>query len=298
MSVRSKDPNNHIIDFRENGRKSRRHQIVFRGTRLEALSHERQLRIMGRGLKDINIDLHRDLFPEAINFYKVNSDKTTAKEIEYVANLFVNVMERHHLLPFFALSPPPEIFICYTDERSKIVSATRVNRELLLFRKMHDYWVSRNYCDPLPYDLTRFYLKDRKEHVAFSEHFFEKIIEMYPSIFLGEILTNVKPPSTSGYIPDSLFIDENENYVVVEIQRERLDRIHAYKILEYRDKLEAKMKDYKIRMMEVIIGSSVPADRDTYLTKYGVELKVLPLKEIEGKILNILKSKDAPVNSL
>jgi hypothetical protein len=291
MSVRSINENKHVIDFYESGRKSKRHQVIFHGTRIEALGREKMLRISSRGSKtNNNTDLDHVIFSEAIQYYKENSDTTTAKEMEYVANLFVALLAKHGLDPVSALSPAANIFIYYADERSKIVSPFRVNRELLLFKKMHNYWVSRDYCDPLQFDLSRFYVKEKKNNVGFSEHFFEQLIENYPEIFLGEKLTYMKPPPTKGYIPDSLFVDENGDYVVVEIQKERLDRVHAYKILEYRDKLELELNGHKIRMMEVIIGTSIPADRDIYLTKYGVELKILPLKEIEDKILAILTS--------
>lgn len=242
-----------------------------------------------KGVDKENIDLDHEIFTEAVEYYNEHSNKSTAREMQSVASLFIDLLNKHGYLPVFALSPPAEIFIRYADERKRIVSPGRVNRELLLFKKMHDYWVSRKYCLPLEFDLTTFYVKDKKNHVEFSEHFFEQLIEKYPHTFLDEKLISVKPPATKGYIPDSLLLDESGNYVVVEIQKERLDRIHAYKILEYRDKLEVKMSGKTIRMMEVIIGNSVPADRDVYLKKYGVELKVLPLKEIEQKILMLLE---------
>lgn len=138
-----------------------------------------------------------------------------------------------------------------------------------------------------------FYMrKDKIEN--YKEKFFELIIEKYPSEFINEdnISFVNKPFSLSHLLPDSIFIDKNGNYLVVEIVLNRLDRMHTYKILEYRDQYEKKLQEHgmsnNVRAIMIIIGGSFPISRKIFLDKYNIELKHYTLKQMQQKILKLL----------
>lgn len=70
----------------------------------------------------------------------------------------------------------------------------------------------------------------------YNEKFVEEFIKEYPLDFLGESLSLYKQqPTIEGLRPDLIFKDEQNNFTIVEVQLNALDRNHLYKTLEYRD---------------------------------------------------------------
>ena len=235
-----------------------------------------------------------NLFKEATTHLTQFEDRNKKQEILAALSALYGYFSKNNYSTLHCLATSPTIIEYYTQYRSRLVSNQRVNKELFIFKKMHNYWVEKGYCQPLDFDITKFYLRAGNSKTRFSEKFFEKLIEKYPLEFIGEDYTFIeKPIPLNNLIPDALFTTKEGDYVVVEIQKERLDRTHCYKILEYRDKLEEYLKGKNIsadiRMINVVIGDEVPADRQKFLNKYGIRLMLLPLDKVERIILSILQ---------
>lgn len=294
-------------DFYPNGRKGRRIVRTLPG----AIKSKEQAEIyVNKQRKDIiNFGIGRQhkaddivwfsqekvesFFNTAFKEVQSATTESTYREIRSASNNILKFINEKNI-PYFALiNPTPNLIIEYVSYREGLVSNRTVNKELYAFKKLHEGFVNLGYANPLSFDLSKFYVKEKQKRKYFSEKFYETIFERYPKLFLGEDLSFVETPSQiQGLIPDSLFATKDDGYVVVEIQKELLDRNHTYKILDYRDKIEARLSQngthINIRMMVVIIGDECSLERKSFLEKYNIELKVLPVSQIEKKILTLL----------
>lgn len=290
-------------DFYSRGRKGKRVRKVLPEhikTREEAEIYVyEQLQSLNVNLRE-NIKFYSTvdaLFKEATTYLTQFENKNRKQEILAAISSLYTYFTENNYSTLHCLATSPSIIEYYTQHRSKIVSNQRVNKELFILKKMHNYWVTKGYCPPLDFDITKFYLKAGNSKIKFSEKFFEKLIEKYPLEYLGEDFVFIeKPIPLKNLIPDSLFTDKDGEYVVVEIQKERLDRTHCYKILEYRDKLEDYLKDnnkqVNIKMIVVVIGDECSTERQKFLNKYGIKLMLLPIDNVEKIILSLLNIKD------
>jgi len=78
---------------------------------------------------------------------------------------------------------------------------------------------------------------------VYEEKFVEELIRDHPEEFIGEKLQLYKQQrGIGGFKPDLIFKDEENTYVIVEVQIDALDRNHLYRTLEYRDLLIQKEK--------------------------------------------------------
>lgn len=236
------------------------------------------------------------LFHAFYNHSKSCYSNQQYQEIIRAGNVLLKYLINNTISLRECLNPSPNLLIEFVNQRKKLVTAKYLNRELLCYKRIHDYWVFQGLSIPNDFEFSQFYIKDKEQKVQFSEKFYELLIEKFPKEFLNEELKTLKKtPVLEGLIPDSIFIEDDGTYVVVEIQKELLDRQHAYKILEYRDKLEIKLKKAsitaKIRMIAVVIGEQCSPERRIYLNKYGISLKFIPIKKIEEIILKLLGNK-------
>jgi|GEM_PF-3600075 len=75
-------------------------------------------------------------------------------------------------------------------------------------------------------------------HRSYKEKLLEEFVRDFPIVFLGEnLILHKQQPLIGGFRPDLVFLDAKNNYVIVEVQLNALDRNHIYRILEYRDLL-------------------------------------------------------------
>lgn len=243
--------------------------------------------------KKSNRNTIEPFFIEGYAFFKNNLPENQYKEIVQNGQNILRYLIENKVPQGECINPTPNLVSNYIQFRERLISPKRINKELFTYKRLHDYWASQGYSIPLNFEMHKFYVKDPTEKTNFSEKFFELLIESFPAIFLEEELEFIaKSPILEKLIPDSLFAAKDGTYVVVEIQKNRLDRQHAYKILEYRDKLELKLKrantDARVRMLEVVIGENCSHERRHFLEKYGIELKMIPISIIEEKILSLV----------
>ncbi len=297
MSLRLKKNGKWVYDFWPNGSKGKH----VRKTLPVNIKTEEQAKQFAQKFRHIyqfkprlnHIPSMDDLFSLAMKYFAEHEDHTKYKELCNSFKSFLQYFKTNNMSEADCLEPSPTVIEYFVQDRSMTVSSKTINKELAHFNKLHSFWCSQGYCIPLGFELTRFYIKDRTVRKNFSEKFYELLIERFPVQFIGKQLTFIdKPPVLNKLLPDSLFASADGSFVVVEIQKERLDRTHAYKILEYRDKLEkCLVKDGSIpniAMMVVVIGDICSAERKEFLDKYGIELVILPLQQIEEIILNLL----------
>jgi hypothetical protein len=86
------------------------------------------------------------------------------------------------------MSPTPNLIMEYISSREGVVSNKTINKELYAFKKVHEGFVSLGHADPLSFEFSKLYLKEKREQKYFSEKFYEILIEKYPKLFLGEDL--------------------------------------------------------------------------------------------------------------
>jgi len=155
--VRSLSADKHIIDYYEAGRDSDRHQVVFHGTREEALSTERQLRKKLR--KDAPHGPHTcdDIATGYLEDVELHQSPKTLKD--------KRLMLWGHLLPFFGRLLPDTItdnlITAYKQRRKETTGRKTFNRavnlELLCLSAMLKWGAEHNLCSapdrfkPLPY---------------------------------------------------------------------------------------------------------------------------------------------------
>ena len=233
------------------------------------------------------------LFNTALDKIKPMTTEKVYKDLKNSTNNIIRFVVESNI-PYHAIvNPTPNLIMEYISFREGVASKNTINKELYAFKKLHEGFVYLGFADPLAFEISRLYLKEQRDKNNFSEKFFELLFEKHPNKFLGEDLVFIETPSEiHRLIPDSLFATKDGNYVVLEIQKGRLDRNHSYKLLDYRDKIEARLsqndKPINIRMVVVVIGDDCTLERKSFLEKYNIELKLLPISEIEKKILALL----------
>jgi hypothetical protein len=260
---------------------------------LEATNRQRRKEFRATVKKDPEL-----ILDEATTYFQERKDYKAPGELHFVTDQYLSFARRLNLSDAEILNPTLDFLHAYVEERSQVVPTYRVNKELRYLERIYNYLASKSYCDPLPYSPSRLALRDKTNKQYFSEKFYELLIENFPDSFFEEKLEFVDEPLYRNklYIPDSLFLDSNGDYVVVEIQKGRLDRTHAYKILEYRDLIEKRSKtkgiEKRVRMMVILVGDLAGIDRREFLNKYGIELLLISINKVEEVILKLLSIKD------
>ena len=108
----------------------------------------------------------------------------------------------------------------------------------------------------------------------YNEKLIENFIKDYPKEFLGENLRfHSQQPILSGFRPDLVFLDENNSFVIVEVQLNSLDRNHFYRGLEYRDLLQ---EEYNCTTPRIILFANQIPDRYLRLAQaHNIEMKFM-----------------------
>lgn len=230
------------------------------------------------------------LFGEAIQYFRSHKDLEFHDDIEpfrdYCLENEIGIND--------ILNITPNTTEHYSQNQMKTSSPQKHNKRIRAIAKLHQYISNETDAAPLKFNIEKFLVKENNtRHTYFSEKFFELLIEKYPKEFMGDDLELIKKPfGLDGLVPDSIFIDTEGTYHVVEIVKGRLDRAHAYKILEYRDKLEKKLTDKGqvpvVKMAVVLIGNECPADRETFLKKYDIRFVMIPVKHVEKILVELL----------
>ncbi len=153
--MRSESSNRHIIDYYEGGRESPRHQVLFEGTREEALQFERELR-KSYGKADKHQQLTCDqIAADYLEWVEMQQSPKTLKDKK--------LMLWGHLLPFFGRMQPDHITNSIIQVYKKKRLAVRpgiyraVNLELLCLQAMIKWGAKQNLCslpakfEALPY---------------------------------------------------------------------------------------------------------------------------------------------------
>jgi hypothetical protein len=302
MSLRQRN-GKWVWDFYPNGRNGKRVRSTLPAsitTKEQAEKHISQLRndvrsnygVIQKNAADKIIWLSEAkieaLIDSALKTLKpVTTDKSYRDLNKLSQNIVRFLIEKK--IPYFQIvNPTPSLIMEFIAYRECVASKNTINRELYAFKKLHEGLVYLGHAEPLSFEISRLYLKEKRDSKSFSEKFFEVLIEKHPKHFLGEDLVFIETPSQiQRLIPDSLFASKDGAYVVLEIQKGALDRNHTYKLLDYRDKVESRLsqpgKPVVVRMMVVVIGDDCTIERKLFLEKYKIELKLLPLVEIEKR---------------
>lgn len=113
----------------------------------------------------------------------------------------------------------------------------------------------------------------------FSEKFIEDCVAEAPEAFLGrKVWLRSQQPKLGGFVPDLVFIDEFGASLIVEVQKDALDRYHLYKCLEYRDLLAAHDGGAK---PEIILICETFADRyKSIVATHNVAIHVFSKEKI------------------
>jgi len=97
----------------------------------------------------------------------------------------------------------------------------------------------------------------------FSEKFMEDCIAEAPAAFIKRRLKlHTQQRRIGGFVPDLILKDEDNRTVIIEIQKNALDRHHLYRCLEYRDILSEKEGE----LPEIILVCENIADRFVKIT--------------------------------
>ena len=117
---------------------------------------------------------------------------------------------------------------------------------------------------------------------VFNEELWEKYVQDYPEEFIGSGFKFLgKQIKLKRGRLDLLFIDKNEELVVVELQLKALDRSHFFRSIEYLHQAEKK---YNKKGRIIILCNSVNAEKD-YLSlwqeKLSVKVEVITMPEKE-----------------
>jgi site-specific recombinase XerD len=159
VSVRSITAKKHVIDFREGGRGSPRHQLVYEGTREEALTHEREIRKAYRKPERTHHHATCDeIATEYLRWVEMQQSPVTLKNKKLMLN--------NHLLLFFGKQQPDfittSLVTAYKLHRKKTTTrptvARAINLELLCLSAMIKWGAKNNLCsmpeklEHLPYE--------------------------------------------------------------------------------------------------------------------------------------------------
>jgi hypothetical protein len=118
----------------------------------------------------------------------------------------------------------------------------------------------------------------------FSEKFIEDCVAEAPEAFIGRPLRlSSQQPRLGGFIPDLILVDSSDTNVIVEVQKDALDRYHLYKCLEYRDLLAAKENGRKPEV--VLICETFPDRYKNIVATHNVITHVLSREQIVEKAI-------------
>ena len=118
--------------------------------------------------------------------------------------------------------------------------------------------------------------------VRYNEKLLENLIRDFPEQFIGESLTLLEQqPVLAGFQPDLLFRDAEGVPTIVEVQTEALDRVHFYRILEYRDLLKHEGAYPQVRVILVI--NSIPEKYKILVELHNVLLILISKKDFAKK---------------
>lgn len=193
MSVRSLSPNKHTIDFYEAGRGSQRHQIIYEGSRADALSHEREIRKAykkpARGNQSKTCD---EIATDYLLWVEMQQSPVTLANKKLMLN--------NHLLPFLGNMQPDfitdTIITAYKQKRMNTTTrptcSRAVNLELLCLTHMIKWGADkkRNLCsspaekwEPLPYRKNLPSVLSRSEVVSLLDNMTGVSRAMYATMY-------------------------------------------------------------------------------------------------------------------
>ena len=147
MAVRSKSPTRHVIDFYESGRKSTRHQIIYKGTRQDALAQEREFRkAYGHARRDTSSLTCDEIAPDYLLWVEMQQSANTLKNKLLMLN--------NHILLFFGKLQPdvitPILITAYKKKRMETTTRPTCNRavnlEILCLQSMIKWAAKQNLC--------------------------------------------------------------------------------------------------------------------------------------------------------
>ena len=118
--------------------------------------------------------------------------------------------------------------------------------------------------------------------VRYNEKLLENFIRDFPEQFIGESLTLLEQqPVLAGFQPDLLFRDAEGVPTIVEVQTEALDRVHFYRILEYRDLLKHEGDYPQVRV--ILVANSIPEKYKILVELHNVLLILISKKDFAKK---------------
>lgn len=118
--------------------------------------------------------------------------------------------------------------------------------------------------------------------VRYNEKLLENFIRDFPEQFIGESLTLLEQqPVLAGFQPDLLFRDTEGVPTIVEVQTEALDRVHFYRILEYRDLLKYEGAYPQVRV--ILVANSIPEKYKILVELHNVLLILISKKDFAKK---------------
>jgi len=124
-----------------------------------------------------------------------------------------------------------------------------------------------------------------KEKIYFDELFWEKYVQSHPKEFLNE---DMKPVSKQERVltgrMDLTFRDVNNVLVIVEIQRNALDRTHFYKTLDYKEDL---ILNGEKKVRTICLCNRVEEKWEIYKKRHDLEIICIPEKIVKNKIKKI-----------
>jgi hypothetical protein len=127
----------------------------------------------------------------------------------------------------------------------------------------------------------------RQPNIHYNEKFVEEQVRDHPRVFLGEDLELWEQQPLLGKLrPDLVFIDSAGRYVIVELQLGRLDRVHLYKSLEYRDALMSKL-DLERPPRVILFCERTGKQRRNIARIHGLELFVVPKRRFLKKLVKV-----------
>jgi len=118
--------------------------------------------------------------------------------------------------------------------------------------------------------------------VRYNEKLLENFIRDFPEQYIGESLTLLEQqPILAGFQPDLLFRDAEGVPTIVEVQTEALDRVHFYRILEYRDLLKHEGAYPQVRV--ILVANTIPEKYKVLVELHNVLLILISKKDFVKK---------------
>ncbi|MEP3438203.1 MAG: endonuclease NucS domain-containing protein [Hoeflea sp.] len=129
----------------------------------------------------------------------------------------------------------------------------------------------------------------------YTEKLLEDCIAAAPEAFLGEPLRlKAQQYRIGGFVPDLIFNDDKESIVIVEVQKNALDRMHLYKCLEYRDLLKDKSEGVNVRVL--LVCESISKNHESIIKTHSIEFFAISADELLEKAM--VHSRSVLINHL